>query len=162
MKYMQAHLVNFMNDDTKDQEKVAEEWGKGCDAYQNHLLTILDRLPEAPKAFIQSYSLHNADFVGKRVSSDKVVLYFRDIHIQEEDDVFQHYCVLEYDIEQPVLEEKHWGPGFHEENVIWLYDEFDIDDLGRFVHNILLSDGLEMQITFKKMTWLRARIEEEY
>ncbi len=167
MKYMQAHLVNQMNDESCDQEKVAAEWEKGCDEYHNRMLEIEKRLPESVQAFLKGYCLHDADLCGRtdwkpQADDSKLYLYCRDFYSRDDGNHIQNAYTLEYDLEQPVALEKHWGPGFHEDATIWLYDEFDIDDQGRFVHNILFSNGLEASITFKKMTWFRARIEEEY
>lgn len=163
MQYMQAHLVNRMNDESLDQAGVVEEWEKSCDAYHQRLAAIQGSLPDSARCLLRNFCLHDAEMTNNTDWSSAVrVFMFARYHYTADDKPMQDVILLEYELGCAVEQEKHWGPGFGDGPVIWLYDEFDIDDQGRYLHSILFSNGLEVKIAFTKFTWLRARVEEEY
>jgi hypothetical protein len=176
MHYMSADLVNRMNDEAEDQEKVAAAWEAGCEEYEKWLQKNESSLPAGVQKFLDLTCLHDATpdpwcrtaGVFRAGEEFKIItrLDFGPKEPSEEDAQKSMVVSITYLLEAEPHCERHHGPGFPKDGedwaFLWLYDEFDIDDQGRFIHHILFSDGTEMHVTFSKFSWFRATVEEEY
>ena len=156
MKYMTADLVNRMNGEDQSegcQNNLEEVWGKNGDLYMKWLKENLSTFPTAVQKFLDKICLHDAVIECQASLTTNHVCFVR---------LEDSYVGMAYTLECPVEKEKHTGPGFYEDSLIWLYDEFDIDENGKFIHNILLSDGTELHIKFRNFNWFKGKIEESY
>ena len=71
----------------------------------------------------------------------------------------KYACNLGYILDAPLVFRMNQGPGFYLGGpTVWLYDEFEIDGEGKFVHNILFNTGLELEVRFREMRWFKAPI----
>ena len=176
MRYMSAVLVNRMNDEAEDQEKVGADWEAACEEYERWLKEKETTLPAGAQKFLNLICLHDAApdpwcrtaGVYRAGKEFKIVarLDFGRKQPPEDEDAKPMLVSISYLLEAEPHAETHRGAGFPKDGeewaFLWLYDEFDIDDQGRFVHHILFSDGTELHVCFSKFTWFRATIEEEY
>ena len=176
MRYMSAVLVNRMNDEAEDQQKVAEDWEAACEKYEKWLKAKETILPAGTQKFLNLICLHDAVpdrwcrtagvFTAGQEFKITARLDFGRKQPPEDDDAKPMLVTITYVLEGEPGFERHQGQGFPKDGeewaFLWLYDEFDIDDQGRFVHHILFSDGSELHVCFSKFTWFRATIEEEY
>src|SRR5262252_8694044 len=176
MKYMTVDLVNRMNDEAEDQEKVAADWEAGCEEYESWLKKNETTLPAGAQKFLNLICLHDAVpdpwcrtagvYPAGREFKITARLDFGRKQPPDEEDAKPMVVSITYLLEAEPHTERHHGPGFPKDGedwaFLWLYDEFHIDDQGRFVHHILFSDGTELHVAFSKFSWFRATVEEEY
>jgi hypothetical protein len=172
LKYMTADLVNRMQyEDEEAVRQVDEEWEANLALYDKRLEEIKPRLPESVRKFLDLMCLHDADWVASSSMSvgkaplmpelaagDTLILAI----VQRDWGDDKYACNLGYRVESVSVRDNE-GPGFNPAGpVIWLYDEFDIDDEGKYVHNVLFSSGLELEIKFQEMHWFKAPITEDW
>lgn len=157
MNYFKAEMVNEMFSDGIDQEAVDLRWQEVCDQYDDHLAKIEERLPQAARNLASKVGLH-----GGRVLHHAPADGGYDFTVRLSDqDMGELLCVLEYELESyGWCQTLHEGDGFVVGEARWLYDEWDITDDGVFVHRILLTTGLEVELTFKTMAATWAKIED--
>ena len=178
MKFYTAEMINAwnQNDAGQDNEMLYRKlWEDAQDGYESHYRRLTDNLPVSVKKFSDAV-LHNESVVslprmlrhesGCPEPSEGLVEGFDGgdeytIVVAELRERMLH--VVTYTLEMPPAVKLHSGPGFDPpENVaVWLYDEFDVDDMGRFTHNILFSNGVEIILKFKMMHWYECQMQVE-
>lgn len=167
MKYFTAEIVN--NDVRGANKEVSDrEWEDAQDEYDRHYARLADSLPASVRRFNEVAVLHNESVVSLPHATDvegRVVGYQRDseytVVTAHRADQLLH--ILTYVLEKPPTVRLHEGVGFDppESGGVWLYDEFDVDDAGLYVHRVLFSNGVELTLTFKTMNWYECAIQEE-
>jgi hypothetical protein len=129
---------------------------------------LSDRFPESVKDF-NDLVLHNEEYfpsqisiLGEKIPGEEACRKGDDysIVVAEHEDNTLH--VLTYSLEKSPEIERHEGKGFGpaEDGGFWLYDEFDIVN-GRFQHNILFSNGIELKIVFSEFHWYECEIKKQ-
>lgn len=163
MRFMTANLVNRTNNEAEDNEKVAEEWEANLVKYEAWLNDNETKLPTAAQKFLNLMCLHDAYLVEwPNARNDTLRIATRTV-FNSDDKTMMVGMTYTLDGDLAVSAEKHEGPGFGDSaDYYWLYDEFDIDDEGKFVHHILFSNGFELHVKFSQFAWFRASVEEEY
>jgi hypothetical protein len=170
MKFYTAEMVNRWNSDTlgANKELHDREWDAAQDQYDRHYARIADSLPASVRNFNETAVLHDETALSLPRELDvegRVIGYKRDseytiVTLSRADRILH---VLSYLLEKPPVVRVHDGQGFDppDSSSIWLYDEFDVDDAGLFVHRVLFSNGVEMTFTFSNFYWYEAEVREE-
>jgi hypothetical protein len=170
MKFYTAEMVNRWNGDVlgTNKEVYDREWDETQDQYERHYARLADSFPASVRRFNEIAVLHNESIVALPRTSDaegRVVGYQRDADytVVTVSRVDQMVHVLTYLLEKPPTVRIHDSGGFDppENAAVWLYDEFDVDDAGLFIHRILFSNGVELTVTFKTLNWYECSINEE-
>ena len=154
MKYFTPDLFLRFNSPDETVADVADEaWEAAVREYHDYLDGLSDRLPD-PVRQLARLSLHDAELLDweemVQHSSDlgfEPVPGFAVFSLRQGDEIL----LLIYSTASPVrkyLPEDIWP--FSGSEVHWLYDEVDLaSELGgRFVHRVLLSDGVVLKIPF--------------
>jgi len=178
MKFYTADMVNCwnQNDSAEDNEMLYRRlWDEAQDGYERQYRRLVDSFPLSVRKFSDAV-LHNESVVslprmlrhdsGHPEPTEGLVEGFRGgddytIVVAESKERMLH--VVTYTLEMSPVVKLHSGAGFDPpENVaVWLYDEFDVDEMGRFTHNILFSNGVEMVLKFKTMHWHECLMQVE-
>jgi hypothetical protein len=126
-----------------------EDWERAIKAYKTRLRTIADKLPAGLRP-LQSIYLHDArvlDIWQGAVSRFTITL-------QPESDPCK-LVVLAYSlVEAPTIVQDVLPADNRSEPIAWLYDELDVEGASS-LHNILLSNGWEIRLRFRKASVLR-------
>jgi hypothetical protein len=156
MKYFTPERYIRLQDvsDERSTRAAIDDWEIATLQYSLHLQTILGDLPKTIRSFAQSGSLHDAEVLAmwqKQPTRLKIV-------VQPEIDP-AHVLVLGYALaEAPRVNPAALPEPFRTAPPTWLYDEIGIAKQGKkpiFTHNILLSNGWEMELRFHRMTVAR-------
>jgi len=138
-------------------EKAHEKWENAIDRYRKHLAEIRPRMTPNARKLAQSVCLHDATFLGLGLMflpssiGKHAIITLR----QGEMQVFLFYLLFK----DPLIEEvKSWP--FSSKTVDWLYDEFDIQPDGGQQHEVLLSDGRVLTLSFYEMWLYKAALPE--
>lgn len=153
MKYFTYDLLKrYGSPDERIADAADREWERATVAYRKRLETIRPKLPAAVRSFLQKFCLHDARLVtlarGKPLWTLSLVFQFDSPH--------QDGIQLIYTLPKGLRALYHRGreeAGVHLE---WLYDEIDVVRNGAtplFLHSILLTAGLELQLSFSRLQW---------
>lgn len=162
MKYFTADLVNKWNvldmtgqNDTREND----EWDNICETYEAYAAELYDRMPLSVRKFGEVV-LHEEAVLSmplKPLEDGKLAGYqpgdtYTVVTTLEAEDLLH---AITYTLEEAPRVIFHEGNGFDPvENVaVWLYDEFGIDEHGKFTHHVLFSNGVELCIVFRDMHW---------
>ncbi len=140
-------LVRFGSENDQVADAASDEWEQLSKRYADHLRAISAGLPEAARALIDRFPLHDARVleIGWDDKSSRLFIVLR----------------LEEGPEQGVQIEYHLtaGPAVYEHGELyeeeapleWLYDELDVLEGTNppvYTHSILFTKGLELQVEF--------------
>ena len=144
-----------------------EQWEKALSSYREQLQRIRKELPpysRSLRAFVlsvHSVYLHDARVLAMHQSKEDFI-----ITLQPPSDP-ERLTVLAYKlVEEPVIKQNVLPSERCRDQIEWLYDELDLDELKRprglptpsgnatIRHNILLSNGWEVVLRFR---WARAQ-----
>jgi hypothetical protein len=171
VKFYTPEMVNLWNSanplDEQAHDKFNQEWEDAQDACERHTLDIAEKFPLSVRKFFDCV-LHNEAVISLPRALDydgRVVGYapgdgYTVVTASGLDGLLH---VLTYNLELAPRVVYHEGIGFDpaDNAAVWLYDEFHLDDAGRFQHNVLFSNGMELIVTFKCMHWHECVMQEE-
>jgi hypothetical protein len=153
MKYFTPQLLDkFRSKDDKVADQASERWEKEAQAYTEYLQGVHSQLPAPLLQLFGNYYLHDAEvvFAGRKERD-----YFVTVKLDAPPGDF---LWLQYElVAEPIILQHHAGPVTHVP-VQWLYDEIEILHDGtrffifpqtHFRHSILLTNGSELQISFR-------------
>ena len=139
-----------------------EDWEQAVTKYATHLRRIQEQLPAGLRRLVDSVYLHDARVLGVWLGRVRLT-----ISLQPESDP-SRLVVLTYSLlEPPAVNKNALPPGSCSEPVAWLYDELElrtaprekgrhsVQDAPVFAHDILLSNGWEIQLRFRYVTVTR-------
>lgn len=161
MKYYTPEMVNRWNADKLGLREVefGEEWDKAQTDYEASFAQLKD-LPLSVQKLHDSAVLYGERLIslpkpeGYQRGEDYAVV------TGESRDGVNH--ILVYTLEKPPLVTAHEGVGFDPATTpgVWLYDEFGVDGDGNFTHNVIFTNGIELEVVFKSMHWIEALTQE--
>jgi hypothetical protein len=126
-----------------------EDWERAIEAYKAHRRKIAAKLPPGLRP-LQTIYLHDArvlDVWQGAVSRFTITL--------QPESIPSKLVVLVYSlVEAPTIVRDVLPLDNRSEPVAWLYDELDVEGTN-CLHNILLSNGWELRLRFRKATVLR-------
>ena len=184
MKYCTAELYSqqqLVGDEFDDAESdrittASEAWDKSLAAYEKRLAEIRADLPESVRQFLEVGLLHDADFECWNASCLERAFPRRLQFVVRQNNwgPDKYLYVLRYKLvpPDPFAEEYqpqtkwalHKLPGFVNPeppyNPQWMYDEFDVVAPGVYEHNVLMSDGVELNIRFSEFSFIRVPVGE--
>ncbi len=154
------HNANQAEDDEAS-DIASKNWDAALEAYEKRLVDLQFIMPPAVWQFMTRMNLHDAFSLSSGFSpnGDKYMLTVRQTDSQSD----RYLAILIYDLVD-VEGQKHTGPGFHSPHnqTYWLYDEFDMVKEGVFLHEVLFSDGTQLNISFKDFHFIQAPMAEGY
>jgi hypothetical protein len=168
MRFFTPELyVRFNSPDDKVADKAYQEWEKAAEQYAQHLAEFRDRTPSQIQRLTE-LSLHDA-LILSRVEQVQAgsPFPFRDfpvpfpplwyataiVTVKDEDTIRSLiYCL--WDNMRTRSHQEGWP--FSKEGEHWLYDELEMELVdvnqrmwsGGYLHRILLSSGIELEIPF--------------
>jgi hypothetical protein len=156
MKYFTPQrFIRFQHVDEEQAFYAAHaEWEQAIEHYRRELAEIRSRLPAALARFAESVSLHDAQLIAIWRTRGRLMLLVRPE--PPGDDCFVR---LAYTLAgEPNINSSVLPPEYRSERAIWLYDEVTVERTGGvgaapedvFVHSILLSNGCEITIRFRR------------
>jgi hypothetical protein len=154
MKYFTPELYQQFNSfDVERAERADEDWNSAEVAYKKQLASIRKQMP-ASVVRLSKLNLHDALVVSREVSDDSPVAIIS-IAIGKE------IISLIYFLSSPAISNvapKGWR--FSKLQEQWLYDEVDMANErgGLFVHRILFSTGVRLEITFESVIIHKFRV----
>jgi len=159
MKYFTPELyLRFKSPNRRVVEKAHDEWEEAIKGYEKHLAKIAKRLTPSTRELAGSLCLHDADYVGlglpQPLQRDGSVAYL--LLRKQTTEVWLVYLLAQ----EPLIEEVKNDWPFSKERVHWLYDEFDFDAEGRQTHEVLLSNGRIIRLTFYELTHIEHSLAE--
>lgn len=161
MKFFKPEVVSLWNHSNplgSDKTKEDVEWDASQDAYEAHFTQIADELPRSVRYFTECVLFNELV-----ISLPKPSGYLRgeNYTVVTANNTDKQMHILTYVLEQPPAITVHEGPGFDPpaSDGVWLYDEFSVTEDGLFRHNVLFSNGSELEIRFKSLHWHQAAIE---
>lgn len=150
MKFFTPDLyLRFNSRDRDVVEKAHEEWEEAIVGYQRHLAAISARLTPSTRAIAETLCLHDAEYLGLAVSripdssSSLATLWTR----QGAASRLLIYILAAESLIQQASE--NWP--YSDQDVHWLYDEFDVSEQGIAQHEVLLSDGRVLRFQFHEV-----------
>ncbi len=162
MRFFKPDMVNQWNklDLTgENKAKHDREWDEAQDAYDAHFLRVADDLPRSVRHLNEDCVLFNEAVVSlPRATGFKTGDVYAVVTSSDKDSQLH---VLTYTLESPPTIVQHEGDGFDPPALdgVWLYDEFLITEDGHYQHNVLFSNGAELEVKFKTLHWYQADIE---
>lgn len=158
MKYFTPELyVQLQN--IRDEEAI-QEWERRVELYDAELTNALPKFSKALKEFAQKYNLHDAAVLSVTLSGKTVRM------VLQPDYPDAGLVQLTYTLwERPQVLQGVFAPEYCSYPTCWLYDEVGLEQpasevgelngeprlLPVYRHNILLSDGWEIRLKFKKL-----------
>ena len=157
MKYMTAQLYAQINEtDGADIASLYEEWEANGVAYRARLAEIGEGLPESLNQFLATMCLHDAEWRGFDVP--EITPGVATVSIRQDGRaVTLYYDLLERPERTRVVADTQQTVWDATGMPLWLYDEVDVlgdpaDPTG-FVHEVLLSSGEVVKLTFFGFDW---------
>lgn len=155
MKYFtpERYLQLGKLDDREALLAAHEDWERAIDGYKQRLLQIRHELPADLQQLIGRVYLHDAQILDMWFGGRSQFT----ITLHPESDP-SRLIVLAYSlVEVPTVVQDVLPESVRSMPVAWLYDEFDLgeevqQDKPTFTHNIMLSDGREIQLHFRNAT----------
>lgn len=153
MKYFTPELyLRFNSFDVEEAERADEEWDRAEAEYKERLASIRERMPSPVRALYEQ-CLHDA-LVFSPEEQHRPEGWFPPwwtavgiVSVSHMDEIVSlNYCLSDH----VVTKEAPQGWRFSKVQEQWLYDEVDMldDRRGPFVHRILLSTGVTLEIPF--------------
>jgi hypothetical protein len=162
MKFFPPELyLRVGADDDAVAVAAASEWERACHRYRKHLKKIFPELPESLRKFLEEQELHEAQVVGPANlsmttipwSSQDVVIITdnRNTLLPEQQGTM---AILQYAAAAvPIVIPSELPTAFSRGPLTWLHDEVDILEPGVYSHNIQLSDGRIVSISFREFRY---------
>jgi hypothetical protein len=164
MKFFTAQLFADLNsNDDEVVEQAEEQWEAARKEYHAHFRRVEKRLPTSLVRLCRMVSLHDSRVQGsasrawvvyengERGQGSRAIVSVRLEHAD--------FDLFYLDPPEPTrLTRPVDSPVFHEENVIWLYDEVDCLKGGIFSHEILFSNGNVLRVTFQDFKYIERPI----
>jgi hypothetical protein len=176
MRYFTPQLYQQFNSSDEDEADRADEaWEAALMNYRRHLEGLRDRMP-SNVARLAELNLHDAEILSRGeeiqpgvagcypASAFPVPLTFWSavgiVSVRLGGDIVSLiYCLSDHLREHPAPD--HWP--FSKLREHWLYEEVDIaaERRGPFVHRILLSSGVELEVPFASVVIHRFTVPSE-
>jgi hypothetical protein len=155
MKYFTPEVIlrtRSEDDDTAD--AASEEWDRLQECYLGRLKEIDPKMPRSLRSLLKRYYLHDAR-VSTIALDDGTTLTM----VLQLDGHDNGGLQLTYSLTAPLKIHLHPEIVEGEAPLEWLYDEVDLIDTEppTFQHNILLTDGSELEVRFRGLTVKRFR-----
>jgi hypothetical protein len=162
MKFYTAEMVNRWNEDVQGTNKDVydREWEEAQDAYDKHIQSITDDLSYSVRKFTDAV-LHDETLISvPKVNNFGAGDEFTVVTVSKRDGLL-HVVTWVLD-EIPKLKFND-GKGFDlkDRMGVWLYDEVGINGEGKYTHNVLFSNGMELAVVFRDMHWYECLVQEE-
>ena len=156
MKFFTPELyLRFNSPDDQVADRANEDWESAIRAYRSHLDRLADQMPAQVKK-LANLDLHDAEFLADEETSEPLLslpfepfpLWFGFILAVKQGDEIVYLTFVLWDRIRRHEPEASWP--FSKQRTHWLYDEIDADTdhPGRFLHRVLLSDGVVIEIPF--------------
>lgn len=167
MKYFTPELyVQGNSSDPDAVDWVEEEWERALKRYRRHYKKIEGQLPESVRYFHDHHCLHDADiFAPAWLSPQTMPWNFQNVVIvvQNINTLLPEYkntlMFLQYAVTaEPVIDTPLHSDAFNKVQPIWLYDEIDVVEPGVFSHEIFVSDGRVIRLTFREFQMQVAKL----
>ena len=152
MKYLTPERLIRLDDLTNESAFLAatEAWEDGLTRYRAHLQRIEARLPNGLRRLIETVYLHDAALL--EMSRGRRTRFTITLHPESDP---PRLVTLEYSlVEVPTINENALPEPLRSSPVCWLYDELDVEETQgetTFCHHILLSNGWEVCLRFRKV-----------
>jgi hypothetical protein len=158
MKFFTPELIiKFNSSDDEEADRANEEWEAAIRAYREHLDGIRDQMPSQVKK-LAGLCLHDAEllaceertepfFPGSQFEPFPFWFGSAILSIRQGNKIISLIYVLR-DRVRTYASSEEWP--FSKLRTHWLYDEVDVSPNRRevFLHRVLLSDGVIMEIPF--------------
>ncbi len=128
-----------------------EAWEDGLARYGAHLQRIGARLPGRMRRLVETVYLHDAEIL--EMSRGRQARFTIRLHPESDP---SRLVSLDYSlVEEPTIDESALPESLRSSPVCWLYDELDVEEpregAPTFRHDILLSNGWEVCLRFRKV-----------
>jgi len=158
MKFFTPELfIKFNSPDDVVADRADEDWEAAIREYRSHLEGLRDQMPSQVKE-LAGLSLHDAELLACELPIERFLALtdiqpfpfwfgFATLSVKQGDEIFSLFYVL-WDRVRRHQSIESWP--FSKLRTHWLYDEVDVDPIGRgmFLHRVLLSDGTVIEIPF--------------
>jgi hypothetical protein len=166
MKYFTRERLQRFGNVEEEQTFLAglQEWEEALAAYRTHLDAILGQLPRDMKGLVNKVYLHDARVLSMHQDGERFV-----ITLQPESDPGRLVVLSYTTLGEPEIKPDGLFEEQRSEPIAWLYDELGLDrpeaprglpaPQGKptFRHNILLSNGWEIEVRFRTVSVRRPR-----
>jgi hypothetical protein len=158
MKFFTPELfIKFNSSDDEEADRADEEWEAAIRAYRRHIDGLRDRMPSQVKK-LAGLCLHDAELMACEQPVEPFFPLtpfepfpfwssFAILSVKQEHNIMTLFYVL-WDRVRRYASREEWP--FSKLRTHWLYDEVDVSPShhGMFLHRVLLSDGVIMEIPF--------------
>lgn len=175
MRYFTRQLYQQFNSaDDEEADRADEAWEAAIEKYREHREGLRDRMP-LNVAKLADLNLHDAEILSRAEEIQPGAPFYYDfpfpltpafwsavaiVSMRVGDDILSLiYCLCDHIREYPAPDD--WP--FSKLSEHWLYDEVDIasERRGPFLHRILLSSGVELEIPFSTVVIHRFALHPE-
>jgi hypothetical protein len=157
MRFFTPELfIRFNSDDDKVADRADEDWESAIREYRSHLDGLRDQMPAQVKK-LAGLCFHDAELLTSEESIEPVFSVpfeplpfwsgFAILSLKQGDEIVSLIYVL-WDRIRRYESKENWP--FSKLRRHWLYDEVDVAPTHRgwFLHRVLLSDGIVIEIPF--------------
>jgi hypothetical protein len=134
-----------------------EDWERARTAYRQKLNQVLREFPGRLKRFAASECLHDAMVVAIWQGRSRLSFILRPDPPTEEL-ILLNYAV----VAPPKIDSSALPTQYRTKHAAWMYDEIGIEKVKGgediFIHNILLSNGSEIAIHFRRFEFSRSKV----
>jgi hypothetical protein len=147
MKYFTPEL--FARTQNLADHAAVREWERASVAYTTTLTEVSRHLPRSLRRIIEEFHLHDADVLSMSRTGETLAIT---LQLEPPDNSL---LVLTYSlVESPQIDHSALPSEYRAEQPAWLYDEIGLSEPGAaallFTHHILLSNGWEVRLKFRK------------
>ena len=152
MKYMTPDRLIRLADLTDESAFLAatEAWEDGLARYRDQLQRIETKLPSGLRRLVETVYLHDAAIL--EMSRGQRGRFTITLHPESDP---ARLVTLDYSlVEEPSVDENALPDLLRSSPVCWLFDELDVQEREgqpMFCHDILLSNGWEVRLRFRKV-----------
>jgi hypothetical protein len=131
------------------------EWQRAVTGYRESIVQAAPRLPPELRQFAQGESLHDATVLGDWRGRSRLCILVRP------ERPTHHLVLLTYTLVEPPRVAFVLPAEYRSEGAGWMYDEVGIEEETGpdadpiFTHAILLRDGREIRLRFRRFTYSR-------
>jgi hypothetical protein len=134
-----------------------EDWERARTAYRQKLNRVLGEFPGRVKRFAESECLHDARVLAIWQGRSRLNFILRP------DPPTEELITLTYTLfTSPQIDCHALSSDYRTKHAAWMYDELGIERLKggdvAFIHNILLSNGWELAIRFRRFDFSRSKV----
>ena len=151
MKYFTPEMYVQGNEEDIDLDEHDDEWERRLETYGEQYQKIEAQLPQALQRFNREQCLHDADIFAPAVMgsiSRELVLVAQQVNTLLPDTI-NTLAILIFTLDgEPSVTVPVESSHFHPTQPIWLYEEVSMPAPGKFVIEILVSDGRVIRIPF--------------